>query len=269
MQRSVSVRIWPCIKLCRGAHLQWTWQVWHPTKSCGNGLTECLLCILRLLRRDFKGSHRPSFSGPIDRPLWGLASSSRDHWSRLQELASLWTLSSSAWIQTWRWHILCYRFRYLMQLVQAVATRLTRTRSDLTLQRATKVSRVQTNFKKGLQRGPKRVAKAKGAIQCRNRWRGCTPELLKEIQSALGTIWALVSRVHRVPGNMFVQFLVATKAILKRNINEVVQTLMEFHKGQGNASFRLWTMNKSRQVMVWNHSWELLVFLLGIILWYR
>jgi hypothetical protein len=49
---------------------------------------------------------------------------------------------------------------------------------------------------------------------------------------------------------MFVQFLVATKAILKRNINEVVQTLMEFHKGQGNASFRLWTMNKSRQVMV-------------------
>ena len=37
------------------------------------------------------------------------------------------------------------------------------------------------------------------------------------------------------------------------NINEVVQTLMELHKGQGNASFKLSTINKSRQVMAWNY----------------
>ena len=66
----------------------------------------------------------------------------------------------------------------------------------------------------------------------------------------MDTIWALASRVHHVPGNMCVQFRVATKATLKQNISEVVRAPLEFHREQRNASFKLWTMNKSMIAMV-------------------
>jgi hypothetical protein len=49
---------------------------------------------------------------------------------------------------------------------------------------------------------------------------------------------------------MCVQFRVATKATLKQNISEVVRAPLEFHREQRNASFKLWTMNKSMIAMV-------------------
>ena len=108
-------------------------------------------------------------------------------------------------------------------------------------------------FQKGFQKVTQKGSKSKRHDPVPQSLKGMPSRTPQGDPICFGTIWALVSREHRVPGNIFVQFLVATKAILKRNINEVVQTLMEFHKGQGNASFKLSTINKPRQVIAWNY----------------